>query len=96
MLISSTELLLRIPVIDFTNRFVFHRTCAVDIQSIFEFLNSFVILWPVVSLLDRLSIYFSLFLRELCVCVRMVSTLCFSPIAEDSRAGSIPVQSSPL
>ena len=38
-LFFSTQLLLKIPVFDLNNRFVFYRTLAVVIQSKFKFLN---------------------------------------------------------
>ena len=44
-----------------------------------------------VTKLDHLSIYFSSFQVEMCFRGQMVSSLCFSPGAEDSTAGSMPV-----
>ena len=35
----STKLLLKIPVFELNNRFVFHQTWAIDIQSMHEFLQ---------------------------------------------------------
>ena len=39
-LFFSTQLLLKIPVFELNNRFVFYRTCAVDIQSIVKISQS--------------------------------------------------------
>ena len=46
----------------------------------------------VVTKLDRLSVYFSLFRLEMCLRGRMVNTLRFSPTAEDRAVDLIPVQ----
>ena len=41
-----------------------------------------------VTKLDRLSTYFLLFVLEVCLRLRMVSALCFTPATEYKRAGS--------
>ena len=44
---------------------------------------------PVVSKIDRLSILFSLFRVKVCIYGRIISALCYSLAAQDSKAGSI-------
>ena len=44
-----------------------------------------------VTELDRFSIYFLLLRLEMCLCGQMVSTVCFNPVEENEKAGSIPL-----
>ena len=79
----STQLLLKMPVFAFNNRFVFHQAWAMDIQS--NFYNSYMIFWWVTTPLHRLSIYFLLFQFETCLPDQEVSALCFSSSADNKR-----------
>ena len=55
----STQLLIKIPVFELYNHFVFRWTWAIGMQR--SFYCSFVIVWRMTTSLGRLSIYFSLF-----------------------------------
>ena len=46
----------------------------------------------VLTKLDLLSMYFSLFLLDVCLRDQMVSAVWFCPAAKDRRTGPIPVQ----
>ena len=50
------------------------------------------IFWPMVTLLDRLSMHFRMFRLENYFRGRVVSALCFCPSAEGRRVDSIPLQ----
>ena len=78
---------------ELSNLFVFHRTLDTDIQSMLEFLQLNDDFLASGDNVTCLSIYFLLFRLEMWLSDRVVSALCLSSSAEDSRALRFPYSS---
>ena len=68
-------------MLQLNNRFVFVRTLAENMQSVVEILQLIHDFLTVVTKLDHLSIYFSMFRIEMCHRSRMIRALFFSTAA---------------
>ena len=82
----STQLLLKIPVFDLNNPFVFRRIWAVDIQSILE-ISQLIHDFLASDNTIRLSIYYPLFRLAQGLHGHLVSAFWFSFSITDSREG---------
>ena len=88
-LLFSTLFFLKIPLFELNNPFAFHRNWSVDIQSMLVFLQLTHDFLPSCKTAKPSVYIFGLGLFRLRKCLCRDRALCFSPSAEDRRAGSI-------
>ena len=84
----ANQLQLKIPLVELSNHYVFHRIWDVTVKSIIEFLQ---LIHGFLTNEDKVSssVYiFPVFWIEVCLLGRMISALCFNLSTESSREGS--------